>query len=355
MSNYPFDTFPLTKRVGIVNPVANLDARYGPWPTLSHALTAFSSLVREVGLTVAVSGVEGVTEYWYKDGIQDGDLVLKTSSITPEDIIPTVTNYLSTNLVLISSVNVFTKILSGGVPLENIFLTQETDSQTLSFTASSYTLSISNGNSVSLSSINSTFAANSSNYESVYNTVSNLSSNWNDAYDISTAYSNISSTFVTNNIKILAEEESTLDVKNYTSFVKKVTSSNNFLFSNFLSGQTITIYLSADHQFYERHYFPFTTFLNKAGEGNIAFTFEGYATKVVLQNVGNSYIGTANVIPINATQTTQPIDGSMLLDGVFGYLKQEDGSYILVSSAEQLVTLTGDILLSIGGDNIIEI
>ena len=78
MSNYPFDTFPLTKRVGIVNPVANLDARYGPWPTFNDALTGFSSAVRHVGLTVAVSGAGGITEYWYKNGIADNNLVLKT-------------------------------------------------------------------------------------------------------------------------------------------------------------------------------------------------------------------------------------------------------------------------------------
>jgi hypothetical protein len=80
MSNFPFDTFPLTKRVGIVNPVANVDARYGPWSSLNEALTAFSSVLRHVGLTVAVSANNTVTEYWYKDGVADGNLVLKTNS-----------------------------------------------------------------------------------------------------------------------------------------------------------------------------------------------------------------------------------------------------------------------------------
>jgi len=107
MSNYPFDTFPLTKRVGIVNPVANLDARYGPWPTFNDALTGFNSAVREKGLTVAVSGVGGnIVEYWYRDGIADNDLILKIPDIQPGDIIPSVTNYLSTNNVLISSLTI---------------------------------------------------------------------------------------------------------------------------------------------------------------------------------------------------------------------------------------------------------
>lgn len=77
MSNFPFETFPLTKRVGIVNPVANLDARYGPWPTFNDALTGFSSLLRQTGLTVAVSGVGGIKEYWYKNGVANENLILK--------------------------------------------------------------------------------------------------------------------------------------------------------------------------------------------------------------------------------------------------------------------------------------
>ena len=77
MSNYPFETFPLTKKIGIVNPISNLDARYGPWPTFNDALTSFDPSIREIGLTVAVTGVGGVREYWYKNGVGDSDLVLK--------------------------------------------------------------------------------------------------------------------------------------------------------------------------------------------------------------------------------------------------------------------------------------
>ena len=51
------------------------------------------------------------------------------------------------------NLNTSSKILSGGVDLANIFLTQETDSQTLNYVESSAELSISNGNTVSLSSI----------------------------------------------------------------------------------------------------------------------------------------------------------------------------------------------------------
>jgi len=96
MSNFPFETFPLTKRIGIVNPVANLDARYGPWPTFNDALTGFSPLLRQPGLTVAVSAVGTVTEYWYKNGILNTDLILKqTGGGTGTDT--TLTTFVTSN------------------------------------------------------------------------------------------------------------------------------------------------------------------------------------------------------------------------------------------------------------------
>jgi hypothetical protein len=51
------------------------------------------------------------------------------------------------------NLNTSNKILSGGVDLADIFLTQETESQTLYFTESASTLSISNSNSVNLSAL----------------------------------------------------------------------------------------------------------------------------------------------------------------------------------------------------------
>lgn len=68
--------------------------------------------------------------------------------------IATLNNYLSTNNILLSSLNVNGQILSAGVPLHNIFLTSETDSQILSYNTQTELLSISNGNSVSLASLN---------------------------------------------------------------------------------------------------------------------------------------------------------------------------------------------------------
>jgi hypothetical protein len=80
--SYPFPTFPLVNRVGITTPVANIDARYGPWLSVNQALSAFNSGLRFRGLTVGVyvpneNTSSPVVEYWYKDGVADNNLVLK--------------------------------------------------------------------------------------------------------------------------------------------------------------------------------------------------------------------------------------------------------------------------------------
>lgn len=109
------------------------------------------------------------------------------------------TAFLNTNAVTLCSLNVNGQILSAGVDLYDIFLTSETDSQTLSYTPSSYNLTISNGNTVNLSSINSTFAANSGKYESVYSNVQSNSANWQNAYNTGTVYQTNSSSYATTN------------------------------------------------------------------------------------------------------------------------------------------------------------
>ena len=112
--------------------------------------------------------------------------------------ITTLNNYLSTNTITLCSTNTRGRILSAGIDLFNIFRTTDSDAQTLTYVASSYLLSISNGNTVNLSSINSTFASNSGKYESVYTNVQSNSANWNIGYNIGTAYQSISSSFATN-------------------------------------------------------------------------------------------------------------------------------------------------------------
>jgi len=125
------------------------------------------------------------------------------------------------------SLNVTGQFLSAGVDLSNIFITSETDSQTLAWSDVENLLSITNGNTISLSSLYTPFASNSGKYESVFTTVQTNSAttwnyqgtdlralsanwqdtytnvqlnsaNWNTAYNISTDYQNVSGSFATN-------------------------------------------------------------------------------------------------------------------------------------------------------------
>jgi len=85
--------------------------------------------------------------------------------------------------IMNGNLNVNGNYLSGGVNLLDIFASQpDSDNQTLSFNESDAQLSISNGNTVSLSAINTTFKANSGKYESNYTTTNSNSANWSEAY-----------------------------------------------------------------------------------------------------------------------------------------------------------------------------
>jgi PKD repeat protein len=98
------------------------------------------------------------------------------------------------NTLTVNGLSSLGKILSGDRDLADIFLTSETDSQTLSWNATGYELSISNGNTISLSSLS---AAPSLGREDVNTLVIENSGTWNEAYNIGTAYQSISSTFLT--------------------------------------------------------------------------------------------------------------------------------------------------------------
>lgn len=57
------------------------DARYGPYASISAALTDLTSVYRYKGLTVGIETGGVITEYWFNDGIQDTDFVVKTAPI----------------------------------------------------------------------------------------------------------------------------------------------------------------------------------------------------------------------------------------------------------------------------------
>lgn len=105
--SYPFTTFPLVNRVGVTNPYAAVDARYGPWNTRNDALTSFNAGLRSQGLTLGIIESERVVEYWYRDGVSDTNLILKTPDINISNYLPlsggTITGNLSVFGILSSS------------------------------------------------------------------------------------------------------------------------------------------------------------------------------------------------------------------------------------------------------------
>lgn len=56
------------------------DNRFGPHVSVAAANTAIPSIKRFVGLTVGIISGSTVVEYWYRAGITDGDLVVKSLS-----------------------------------------------------------------------------------------------------------------------------------------------------------------------------------------------------------------------------------------------------------------------------------
>ena len=109
------------------------------------------------------------------------------------------------------SLNVTGQYLSGGVDLASIFSGGGGGNQTLTFNSTNANLSISNGNTVSLSALSATGSAgdpavnslvhsNSANWNNSYTTVNAGSANWNSAYNVATTYQTASSTFATNTL-----------------------------------------------------------------------------------------------------------------------------------------------------------
>jgi len=62
-----------------LNKPAHLDARVGPWESVNDATTNVPFDQREIGLTIVVDDGSGAVEYWWKDGLSNGDLELKSS------------------------------------------------------------------------------------------------------------------------------------------------------------------------------------------------------------------------------------------------------------------------------------
>ena len=86
-----------------------------------------------------------------------------------------------------------------------------------------------------------------------------------------------------------------LDVANYSTFVVNLTESATFTYSGFENGKTINVYLAASHTGYLAHTFPLNTTFSELGDDNTIYSFEGYVTRLLLQNVGNQVINFSSI------------------------------------------------------------
>lgn len=59
-------------------PYPQMDGRYGPYNSISEALTSITQSKRCIGLTIGIKTGNSITEYWFKNGISDSDLIEKT-------------------------------------------------------------------------------------------------------------------------------------------------------------------------------------------------------------------------------------------------------------------------------------
>lgn len=59
-----------------------LDSKRGPWESVAAAYAGVPVAERDQGLTVVVLVTGKAVEYWWKDGVQDADLIPKDNSFT---------------------------------------------------------------------------------------------------------------------------------------------------------------------------------------------------------------------------------------------------------------------------------
>lgn len=93
-------TFNIANPIYIVNKSSNVDFRYGPWSSIQDTNNNVNINLRSIGLTVGISALEtGVVEYWYKNGVDNSNLIIKNVDIDLSGYLPlsggTITNSLS--------------------------------------------------------------------------------------------------------------------------------------------------------------------------------------------------------------------------------------------------------------------
>jgi hypothetical protein len=267
-------TFNIANPIYIVNKSSDVDSRYGPWSSVADANSNVNINIRDIGLTVGVSAVGvGVTEYWYKNGVQNTDLVLKTTG-------------------------------GGGSVDLSIFYNISSD----------------------WTSTTNTVCSLSSNWNNVYSLVNTNSSIWST--------SNVVTSFPlsSNNARIIDVSKGNIffkavNVAEYYSY-SNFTTGKTIVF--YLSAGE-PLYGNWDDLL---HQFPINTYFNNVGESNYVLTIKGKVTKITLSNINNSYYGSTELFDLNQpTQYLSDRQNDILLDGILGYLLLEDGNRLYQDDA----------------------
>jgi hypothetical protein len=92
--------------------------------------------------------------------------------------------------------------------------------------------------------------------------------------------------------------EVTLDAALYNTFVVEVSEPTVFSFENFPTGRSINVYLDAAHSGAILHTFPIETHFAELGNNNTVYTFEGYTTRVLVQNIGSRIMTFSEILPM---------------------------------------------------------
>jgi hypothetical protein len=140
----------------------------------------------------------------------------------------------------------------------------------------------------------------------------NVQSNWTEADTGSDAFIlNKPSTFppeahthtfneVNDAVQIISgESQIVLDAALYNTFVIEVTEPLEVTYDNFPAGRSINIYLEAAHSGNLLHSFPVETYFAELGIDNTVYSFEGYTTRLLLQNIGSRVMNFGEVVPTN--------------------------------------------------------
>ena len=71
----------------VVGAARAIDAKYGPYSSVSAALADIGSALRYKGLTIGIESGSAVVEYWFRDGTTNADFVEKITPLEATNII----------------------------------------------------------------------------------------------------------------------------------------------------------------------------------------------------------------------------------------------------------------------------